>query len=82
MLKKYKSSIHNIAYSTEKKLSREKCVQIKLHLQVKTVRNSSKQTNMLMDFDVRGPRGMDFFTRGSVIMDCGLIFCPEATVQS
>ncbi len=82
MLKKYKSSIHNIAYSTEKKLSREKCAKIKLHLQVKIVQNSSKQTNMLTDFDVRGPQGMDFFTGGRVVMDCGLIFCPEATVQS
>ncbi len=35
---------------------------------------------MLVDFDVRGQKGMDFFTGGSVIMDYGLVFWPEATV--
>ncbi len=47
---------------------------INVHLsQVKTVQNTSKQ--MLVDFDVRGQQGMDFFTGGRIIMDC-----PEATV--
>ncbi len=34
---------------------------------------------MLVGFDVGGQQKMDFFTGGSVIMDYGLIFWPEAT---
>ncbi len=37
---------------------------------------------MLVDFDVRGQQGMDFITGGSIVMDYGLIFCPEVTVQN
>ncbi len=33
---------------------------------------------MLVDFDVRGQQGMDFFKGGSVIMDYRLVFWPEA----
>ncbi len=33
---------------------------------------------MNMEFDVRGQKGMDFFTGVSIIMDYGLIFWPEA----
>ncbi len=33
----------------------------------------------LVDFDVRGQQGMDFFTGGCIIMDYGLLFCPEVT---
>ncbi len=32
---------------------------------------------MSADFDVRGQQGMNLFTKGSVIMDYGLIFWPE-----
>ncbi len=33
-----------------------------------------------INFDVRGQQGMSFLTGGSVIMDYGLIFWPEAMV--
>ncbi len=39
-------------------------------------KNSSKQISV--DFDVRGQQGTDFFTGRSVIIDYGLVFCPEA----
>ncbi len=35
---------------------------------------------MLVDFDVRGTTGMDFFN-GDIIMDYGLIFGLEAMVK-
>ncbi len=35
---------------------------------------------MLVDFDVRGQQGMDFFTRIAIIMNYGLVFCPEAMI--
>ncbi len=35
---------------------------------------------MLVDLDVRGQQGKDFFTGGSVIMDSGLVFWPKVTV--
>ncbi len=35
---------------------------------------------MSVDFDVREQQEMDFFTGGSIIMDYGLVFWPEAMV--
>ncbi len=35
---------------------------------------------MSSNFDVKGPQRMVFFTGGSINMDYGLIFWPEATV--
>ncbi len=72
---KYESSIHNIAFSSEKVVlseSGEKYAQIKHHLQAKT--------NMSVDFDMRGQQEMDLFTGGSVIMDYGLTFWLEVIV--
>ncbi len=43
-------------------------------------KRKQSKTNMPVDFDVRQKQEMDFFTGGSIIMDYGLIFCPEATV--
>ncbi len=33
-----------------------------------------------MDCDMGGQQGMDFFSGGSIIMDYGLLFWPEAIV--
>ncbi len=35
---------------------------------------------MLVDFDVKGQQGMTLITGGSIIMDYGLMFWPEASV--
>ncbi len=35
---------------------------------------------MLVDFDLRGQQGMDFYTSGRIIMDYGQVFWPEVTV--
>ncbi len=56
---KYKSSIHNIALSSHLVwIKREICTN-----QAPASENSLKEfsTNMLVDFDVRGQQGMDFF---------------------
>ncbi len=37
--------------------------------------------NMLVDFDVRGTTGMDFFNGEDIIMNYGLIFGLEAMVK-
>ncbi len=56
--------------------SGEKYAQIRHCLQAKSVQNSLN-TNMLVDFDVRGQQEKDVFTGGSIIIDYGLIFWPE-----
>ncbi len=56
--------------------SGEKYSQIKHCLHAKTVHNNSK---ICQGFLMWGQRGMGI-TGGSVIMDYGLLFCPEATV--
>ncbi len=53
--------------------SGEKYAQIKHHLKVKTVPNSSKQ-NTWVYFHVRGQQEMDFFIEGSIIMDFGQFY--------
>ncbi len=60
---KYESSIHNIAFSSEKVIASEsgaKYEQIKHRLQ---------QKNKFLAFDARGQQEMDFFTAESVIMN-------------
>ncbi len=72
-------SIHNIASSSEKVVwseSGEKSAQIKQCLQAKTALNK-----YVTGFWCERQQKMHFFTRGSVIMNYGLIFWPEATVK-
>ncbi len=71
--------IHNTAFSSEKVISPEsgeKSAQIKHSLQVKTVLNK-----YLGGFWCERTTS-DFFIGGSVIMDYGLVFWPEAVVWS
>ncbi len=73
--------IHNSASSSEKAISSEsgeKYAQIKNLLQAKTVQNSCKQISWWMTEQ----QGIELFTGGSVIMDYGLVFLPEATFYS
>ncbi len=77
---KYKSSIHNTAFSSKKSsyLNREKSAQIKHRLQAKTVQNSFKQIcDWILMWEATGD---GLFTGGSFIMDYGLLFYTEVMV--
>ncbi len=63
--------MHNIAFSIEKVVLSElgeTFAQIEHCLQAKPVQKQF-YTNMLVDFDVRGQQGMDFFSLEEFIMD-------------
>ncbi len=40
-----------------------------IYVQIKNRLQAKSDLNMLVDFDVRGLQGIDFFTGGSIIMD-------------
>ncbi len=82
---KYKSIIHDTAFS-KKKLKKnkviwsesgEKSAQIKHPLQSKTALNK-----YVAGFLCERRQEMDIFTGGSIIMNYGLLFCPEAIIWS
>ncbi len=45
-----------------------------MHRSSTAYKQNKSLANMLVDFDVRGHQGMNFFTEGRISMDYGLIF--------
>ncbi len=69
-----KTEVHNIAFPSEKVILSESGVK-----SCSVYKWKQFQTNIFVDFDVRGQQEMYFFTGGNVIMNYELVVYPKAT---